>query len=130
MNTGNTVSIYGYGRFGKFWAEHLKETFHIKVFSRRGLQNQDLSPGLGVCNEKEIYNCDTIVYCVAISALQDVLKEGKPHCKPGTIFFDTCSVKMLPSKWMKEYLPPESKIIAAQCSAPTLISRQNANSLW
>jgi prephenate dehydrogenase len=112
MNTGKTVSIYGYGRFGKFWADLLKENFHVKVFSRRGLKNQDVSPGIEICDEKEIYNCDAIFYCVAISALQDVLKEAKSYCRRETVFFDTCSVKMLPTKWMKEYLPPGSRIIA------------------
>ena len=112
MNTGKTVSIYGYGRFGKFWADLLKENFQVKVFSRRGLQSQEVSPDLEICDEKEIYNCDAIFYCVAISALQDVLKEAKPHCSQETVFFDTCSVKVLPARWMKEHLPKGSRIIA------------------
>ena len=112
MHTDKTVSIYGYGRFGKFWADLLKENFHVKVFSRRGLLSKEVSPGLQICDEKELYNCDAIFYCVAISALQDVLKEAKPYCRPETVFFDTCSVKVLPARWMKEHLPAGSKIIA------------------
>ena len=87
MKTDKTVSIYGYGRFGKFWADLLKENFHVKVFSRRGLLSKEVSPGIEICDEKELYNCDAIFYCVAISALQDVLKEAKPHCRTGNRFF-------------------------------------------
>ncbi len=112
MNAGKTVSIYGYGRFGKFWADILSLDFQVKVFSRRGLQDQEVNPGITICDKEEIYDCDAIFYCVAISALQDVLKEARPHCRQDTVFFDTCSVKMLPARWMQELLPTGSRIIA------------------
>ena len=112
MKAEKTVSIYGYGRFGKFWADLLSRDFHVKAYSRRGLQNKEVSPGIEICDKKEIYNCDAIFYCVAISALQGVLEEATVYCRKETIFFDTCSVKMLPARWMQELLPAGSRIIA------------------
>ena len=38
-----TVSVYGYGRFGRFWADILAEDFKVKVCSRRELKKEDVS---------------------------------------------------------------------------------------
>ena len=112
MSKDKVVSIYGYGRFGKFWANLLSRSFKVKVFSRRGLEPQEVTPGVKCCSMEELFDCDALFYCVAISALKTVLTESAPYCRPNTIFFDTCSVKMEPSRWMLEFLPEGSKIIA------------------
>lgn len=107
-----TVSIYGYGRFGKLWAQILAQDFKVKVFSKRGLQPAEVEPDIEICDEKEIFQCDVLFFCVAISAFKEVLKNCVPHFRKETLFFDTCSVKTFPARWMKDYLPQKSKIIA------------------
>ena len=106
------VSVYGYGRFGKVWADILAENFQVKVFSRRGVTPEEVSPGLEIASESGIYDCDALFFCVAISSFEEVLKKSSHHCNKGTVFFDTCSVKVFPAKWMKKYLPEGSTIIA------------------
>jgi len=113
MSTDKTVSIYGYGRFGTFWGDLLAQSFRVKVFSRRGLQPQEVSSGLEICSKEEIFDCDALFFCVAINSLEEVLRDSAPYCQPNTIFFDTCSVKMLPSKWMQDLLPKGSRIITS-----------------
>jgi prephenate dehydrogenase len=108
----NTVSVYGYGRFGKFWADLLKKDFHVKVYSRRGLKPDEVSEGVEITNLEDLHNCDAIFYCVAISSFEQVLINSKSFCRKETLFFDTCSVKMEPVRWMKTHLPQGSKIIA------------------
>lgn len=106
------VSVYGYGRFGRLWSDILAKHFHVKVFSRRGLGPDEVSPGMEICNEREIFACDAIFFCVAISSFAEVLQRSTPYFQKETIYFDTCSVKVLPARWMQKYLPAGSTIIA------------------
>ena len=109
--SGKTVSVYGYGRFGKLWADILAEDFKVKVFSRRGLDPSEVSPGVEVTSEEGIFDCDAIFFCVAISSFAEVLQKARSYCKKDTIFFDTCSVKVFPVNWMQKHLPEDSQII-------------------
>ncbi len=106
------VSVYGYGRFGKVWADILAENFHVKVFSRRGIETDEVGPGIEITDEKGIFDCDALFFCVAISSFEEVLKKSGRYFKRETVFFDTCSVKVFPVNWMKKYLPGGSRIIA------------------
>jgi prephenate dehydrogenase len=107
-----TVSVYGYGRFGKLWADILAEDFNVKVYSRRGLKKEDVNPKVKIATLEELFNCDAMFFCVAISSFEEVLKESQKYFKKDTIYFDTCSVKLFPVKWMKKYILSDSQIIA------------------
>lgn len=107
-----TVSVYGYGRFGKFWADILAEDFKVKVFSRRGLKESEVSENMQITTFEDLFDCDAIFFCVAISSFEEVLKKSLPFAKKDTIFFDTCSVKVYPTEWMQKNLPEGSKIVA------------------
>jgi len=110
--SAKVVSIYGYGRFGKVWADILAEDFQVKVFSRSGIKKDEVSLDIEITDEKGIFDCDALFFCVAISSLEEVLKKSGGYFKEKTVFFDTCSVKVFPVKWMKECLPEGSRIIA------------------
>lgn len=107
-----TISVYGYGRFGKFWADLLKKDFHVKVYSRRGLKPEEVTEGIKITSLEDLHYCDAMFYCVAISSLEQVLIDTRAYCNANTVFFDTCSVKMEPVRWMKTHLPEGSQIIA------------------
>ena len=106
------VSIYGYGRFGKLWAGFLAKDFKVQVYSRRGLKKDEVEYGVNIVDEQEIFNCDALFFCVAISSFEEVLIQSKQFHNEKTIYFDTCSVKLKPVRWMKENLPGKSQIIA------------------
>lgn len=106
------VSVYGYGRFGKLWADILKEDFKVKVYSRRGLNKNEVSEGVEITTKEDLLNCDALFFCVSISALEQALIESKGFFNSNTIYFDTCSVKVNPVIWMKSHLPINSQIIA------------------
>ncbi len=107
------ISVYGYGRFGKFWADILAKDFHVKVYSRRGLTKEEVSQGIEISDPEDIYNCDALFFCVAISSFEDLLKKSKKLFRKGSVYFDTCSVKVEPVRWMNENIPQECKIIAS-----------------
>lgn len=109
--TTKTVSVYGYGRFGKLWADILAEDFQVQVYSRHGVQPEEVSGNIKITDEKGIFDCDALFFCVSISSFEDVLQKSSDFCKEKSVFFDTCSVKVYPVGWMKEHLPACSKII-------------------
>lgn len=106
------VSVFGYGRFGKLWADILKNDFRVKVYSRRGLKPEDVNPGIEITDLAGLHDTDALFYCVAISSLETVLMETKKFHKTDCVYFDTCSVKVEPARWMKQQLPEMSRIIA------------------
>ncbi len=112
MSKNRVVSVYGYGRFGRLWADILAEDFRVKVFSRRGLDPGEVSEGVELTDEQGLFDCEALFFCVAISSFAELLQRVKVYCRKETIFFDTCSVKVLPVKWMTEQLPEGSKVIA------------------
>ena len=109
--TKKTVSVYGYGRFGKLWADILSEDFKVKIYSRRGLKPEEVSPALEIVTVENLHDCDALFYCVSISSLEEVLKQTRPFHRQDCLYFDTCSVKVEPVNWMKKYLPEGSSII-------------------
>lgn len=106
------VSVYGYGRFGKLWAEILADDFDVQVYSRRGLKREEVRADIRIVTEEEIFNCDAIFFTVAISAFEELLINSKKFFRKDTLFFDTCSVKVYPVQWMTTHIPAGCEIIA------------------
>lgn len=103
------VGVYGLGRFGAFWARELARYHTVKVYNR---SDRPLPEGVVSCSLEEVCLTETLFLCTAINSLPDVLKQIAPLLGPGTLVADTCSVKVYPSQWMKEILPPEVPLLA------------------
>ena len=84
--SGKIISVYGYGRFGKLWAGILAQDFHVKVYSRSGLQTSEVDSGIEITDEQDIFNCDALFFCVAISSFEEVLKKSRCYCKKEAVF--------------------------------------------
>lgn len=110
--TKKTVSVYGYGRFGKLWAEILADDFHVQVYSRRGLKREEVREDIEIVSEEQLFNCDAIFFTVAISAFEELLINSKKYFRKETVYIDTCSVKVMPVKWMTDHIPAGCEIIA------------------
>jgi prephenate dehydrogenase len=105
-----TVSIYGLGRFGSFYARLLSPHFHIKAYSRDPARGTP--EGVRRVDEEELLDSPVLIVCVAISAFKEVLERIAGRLQPGTLVMDTCSVKARPVAWMESLLPPSVQILA------------------
>jgi prephenate dehydrogenase len=105
-----TVGIYGLGRFGSFYARLLAGHFNLRAYSRN--PGREAPPGVERVDEDKLLSAPVVILCVAISALEEVLKRIAGRLRPGTLVMDTCSVKALPAAWMAEILPPGVSILA------------------
>ena len=104
------AGVYGLGRFGTFWASCLRDAgCRVIAYSR---STHTLPDGVEQGTEDEVLNADILFFAVAISAFEGVLKAVGNRIGKDTIVMDTCSVKILPSEWMKRYIPSDRTIIA------------------
>lgn len=108
-----TLSIIGFGQFGKFAAQILKPYFDILISSKNDHSREAKKMGFKFVSSEEAARADFIVLAMPISAVQDALKQISPYVKNGATIIDTCSIKVNPVKHMKKYLPENTKIVAA-----------------
>ncbi len=104
------IGIYGLGRFGTFWGKEFSRYATVKGYNRTPLK--EAPEGITLVSREELLRCETIICCVAISALEPVLNEVAPLIKEGTLVMDTCSVKVYPAQVMEKILPVGVNIIA------------------
>ena len=110
MLTGMKAAVYGLGRFGSFWAECLyKAGCDVIAYSR---SEHPMPEGVRKADEDEVLSAPVLFFCVAISSFESVLKRVGSRIGRDTVVMDTCSVKIMPSQWMKENIPADRTIIA------------------
>jgi prephenate dehydrogenase len=61
--------------------------------------------------EDEVLAQPVIVFCVAISALEEVLQKSRSRFAREVLVMDTCSVKTHPVRLMERLLPPTASIL-------------------
>jgi prephenate dehydrogenase len=105
------IGMYGLGRFGSFWAGVLAQEFTVKAYSRDA--SRPCPPSVERVTEDELLSSsDTLILCVSISAMEEVLSRISGRLRKGTLVMDTCSVKVLPAEQMIRILPAETEVIA------------------
>ncbi|MFP4268786.1 MAG: prephenate dehydrogenase/arogenate dehydrogenase family protein [Spirochaetaceae bacterium] len=105
------VGVYGLGRFGSFWASMLAKKFTVLGYNRS--KGREIPEGVASVAEEEVLEAEVLFLCVSISAFEDVLERITPSIAPGTLVFDTCSVKVHPARLMERILPSGIEIIAS-----------------
>ena len=106
------VGIYGYGRFGQFWANILKKDFEVWVYNKSDKSKEAKKNSVAWVTKKKVITAPTIYFCVPIGIFEKVMKEVGPKFTRGQVVMDTCSVKEMPAKVMKKYIPEGVEIIA------------------
>ncbi len=103
------LGVYGLGRFGAFWASRLADFTDVVAYSRT--PKSGIDSRIELISEDRLVDCDAVVLCVAISAMEDVVRRLAGRLKPGTLVMDTCSVKVYPVSVMKRLLPESIQIL-------------------
>jgi prephenate dehydrogenase len=103
-----TIGVIGTGRFGTFWAELLAERHEVATYNR---SDRAVPAGCNSVALDEMGECDAVFLCTAISSVRSVLQQLSPYLRPGAVVLDTCSVKVFPTRSMRETLPEEVECI-------------------
>lgn len=93
------VGIIGYGRFGRLWAEIIGLHHAVYVTDKLSIDDPRFLPLPELCA-----TCRSIFLCVPINQVEAVTHDLAPHLQPGTVVFDTCSVKVYPASVMMTQL--------------------------
>jgi len=104
-----TIGIYGLGRFGSFWAQQLSRSVPVRAYSRS--EERPTPTGVSRVGEDEVLAQPVVVFCVAISAMEEVLKRSRGRLPREVLVMDTCSVKTYPVGLMEKYLPATASIL-------------------
>ena len=86
-----SLSIVGFGQFGRLAARTLRANFEVLV--------TDAAPAAAMA-------------AVPVVAMREVFAALSPDLRPGALVIDVGSVKMLPVQWMTETLPAHVDIVA------------------
>ncbi|HSX08970.1 MAG TPA: prephenate dehydrogenase/arogenate dehydrogenase family protein [Candidatus Saccharimonadales bacterium] len=111
-----TVTIIGFGRFGKTLLKLIQDDFDVTIYRRHPAS----SAGSQIKKEKMLnqvqhdktftsdlqvaYQSDIIFYAVPIQAFESVISEHKKYLRDDHTLIDVLSVKTFPEKIFRKYL--------------------------
>lgn len=107
MENLKSISIIGFGRFGKILYQLLKDDFKVVLFNRSSIDANSikLSKNTAIAKDiKEIYDSEVIFYSVPISAFENVISTHKKYFKKDQLLIDVLSVKMHTAMVFEKYL--------------------------
>ena len=108
-----SLSIVGFGQFGRLAARTLRANFEVLVTDAAPAAAMAAAElGLAFGSLKEAASCDIVVVAVPVVAMREVFAALSPDLRPGALVIDVGSVKMLPVQWMTETLPAHVDIVA------------------
>ena len=100
-----TLGIIGFGEFGRLAAAHLGDRFTVGAYDAYISPADIAAGGVRPLSLAEAAGCDVVMIAVPIQSMEQVIAKTAPLVKPGATVVDIGSVKMLPSRWLSQYLP-------------------------
>ena len=106
------IGIIGFGRFGQLTAKYLVQDFEVRVYNRSDKSSAILELGATPSTLADVCRQKVVLLAVPISRFRDMLQQIAPLLQPGALVVDVCSVKVYPTRWMRELLPETVSILA------------------
>lgn len=107
-----TVTIIGFGRFGKTLYRLIKDDFQITLYRRSDTDFTRLTNQTKIATTlEEAYKSDIIFYAVPISSFETVIKEHKKYFRPEHVLIDVLSVKVHPANVFKLFVKNGPQIL-------------------
>lgn len=101
-----SISIVGYGRFGKVLHRLIKDDFVVTLYNRSEIKDHtEFTPNTVVAkNLSDVYKSDVVFYAVPIEAFEEVIASHKKYFQDHHLLIDVLSVKLHPAKVFENYL--------------------------
>ncbi|MBS3158358.1 prephenate dehydrogenase [Candidatus Woesearchaeota archaeon] len=103
-----TLSIIGFGAFGRFIFRFLNPYFEVYVYDVKKIKDKRVKQ----VSLKEAASKEIVIIAVNMEHFKPVVKKISKYVKKGALVIDVCSVKVEPVRLMKKYLPRHCEIIA------------------
>lgn len=102
-----TVSIVGFGRFGKTLYKLIKDDFNVIIYDKKkvGLGSLRLNGNTKIAKHiTDVYDAEVIFYAIPIAAFESVIQTHKKYFQKYHLLIDVLSVKLHPAKIFDKYL--------------------------
>ncbi len=109
------IGIFGFGNFGQLAASILVKKFKVLVYEPKISDSAEQNAKrvkVKLTDVDTAAKCDVVILATPISKTEELIKTIAPVLKKKSLVIDTCSVKTLPARWMKKYLPRDVSILA------------------
>jgi 3-deoxy-7-phosphoheptulonate synthase len=108
-----TFGIIGFGRFGEFWADCLKDFGQVLVYDVKDVSKKIRSRRIRPTGLQEVAAADMLFLLMPISRMENCCKTVSSLLSKKTLVIDGCSVKVGPLAIMKKYLPEKQPFISS-----------------
>lgn len=99
-----SITIIGFGRFGKTLFRLLADDFNITIFTRNPIKGDETENATVTQDLATAYQSEVIFFAVPISAFDEVISSHKKYFKEDHLLIDVLAVKMYPKKIFEKYL--------------------------
>lgn len=113
-----SVSIVGFGRFGKTLYRLIKNDFLITLYDKKGIDKNLAEKAKIAQNINEIYESEIVFFAVPISSFESIIASHKKYFKKDQLLIDVLSVKMHPAKVFKKYLNANQALLTHPMFGP------------
>ena len=96
-----TVTIIGFGRFGKTLYQLIKDDFDVTIYQRKTKKGNNFPI---TTNLQKAYESEVIFYAIPIEAFESVIIEHKKYFRPDHVLIDVLSVKLHPAEIFRKEL--------------------------
>lgn len=103
-----SLSIIGYGAFGRFMVKFLKPYFDVYAYDIKKIKDSRIK----FVELQEAASKDIVIIAVNMDVFEQTIKKISRYVKKSALVLDVCSVKVEPARLMEKYLPKHCEIIA------------------
>ena len=96
-----TVTIIGFGRFGKTLYQLIKDDFDVTIYQRQ--KKEEINFPITTDLQKA-YESEAIFYAIPIEAFESVIIQHKKFFRPEHVLIDVLAVKAYPARIFKKHL--------------------------
>ncbi|MBL8885092.1 MAG: prephenate dehydrogenase [Phycisphaerales bacterium] len=108
----NSISLFGFGAFGRFMCAHVRSHFEVRVSDVLDRTSEAREAGVPFIPLAEAANADMLAIAVPVQRMEQLLRQLAPLlAKRSSLVIDVASVKVKPIALMRDLLPPETEII-------------------
>jgi prephenate dehydrogenase len=99
------LGVVGFGAFGRFLAQHLRDSFEVQVTDLRDLSEEAAALGLRWGELAEVAARPNLVFAVPVQDLEAAARSALPFLAPRARVFEVASVKVKPLGLLDRLLP-------------------------
>ena len=97
-----TIGIIGRGNFAQLLKKILKPYARsINLIGRDSSESERL----------KVFTSDIVILSVTFDKYKDIIGELKKNLRPDSLLVDVCSVKVMPTKFLKKHLPDHKNLL-------------------